>query len=132
MKKFKNALVCFFLILFFQNCEYYFIRDTAPYELNTEQMNLLKSKKFALVGFYPFDFTRDGRHAGRIFESDVRKTPCSFCESLNEEKRNFETYNCIVSFLKEDQKNLDISLDKEISKYESIFNSSLLSIIQTR
>jgi hypothetical protein len=36
MIKLKFLLLCFFLIPFLQNCRYYFIRDTTPYELNKE------------------------------------------------------------------------------------------------
>ncbi len=115
MIKLKFSLLCLFLLLFFLNCKYYLIRDTTPYELNKEQMNFLKSKKFALVGFYPFDFTRDGRHAGRIYESDDPKIPCSYFESSDEKKRNLAVYNCITKFINEDTKKPDLDLDKKIN-----------------
>ncbi|MBP7282024.1 MAG: hypothetical protein KBA66_10625 [Leptospiraceae bacterium] len=48
----KIFLLC--LLLSTLDCTHYFVRDSSQYELTSDELEFLRSKKIGLIGFYPF------------------------------------------------------------------------------
>lgn len=111
MTKLKFSLLCLLLILLLQSCTYYFLRDSSQYELNKEQLNFLKTKKFGLVGFYAFDFAIGTKG---IYETEEPHFPCSYYNTLKEIDRDLAVYDCIVEFINEGKKDSNLELYKKI------------------
>jgi hypothetical protein len=81
--------------------------------LNVEQLDFLKSNKFALVGFYQFNFAPGT--AGN-YETEEPAFPCSYYDTLKDIDRDLAVYLCIVEFINQGKKEANPELYRKIHK----------------
>ncbi|HMV42142.1 MAG TPA: hypothetical protein PK079_02090 [Leptospiraceae bacterium] len=91
-------------------CMQYCLRDTSSFELKKQELKFLKSKKFALVGFFPYHFA----NGMRGIQKEEPHFPCSYYDTLKDIDKSQATYNCIVEFINDGKKDAYPDLYKKI------------------
>jgi hypothetical protein len=104
----QNFAICFLL----SQCTHFIIRDKTKYGLEPGELQAFQKNKFALIGFYPFQYSIKSK---RIVETNEPQFPCSYYDTLQSFDRNLAVYHCIVGFLSNGNKELYPHLYKKLN-----------------